>query len=173
MDLLDRDSPSTDTFLQITRDGVGALNNNVAYTQNAIAASVPDTVASEALIGIETETRTAIVLSRKANGSQVQLLQVIGGADGKVAEIHGVSRHVVGPAGERPGMTLAQAGVDPTTCRAGVNLWLGLAICDSRGAANIKLTFSFTGDAATSDKLPPLDVLETGELQQIIWTPKR
>jgi Protein of unknown function (DUF1131) len=172
MDLLDRDAPQTETYLQITSGGVGSLNARTVYSEAAIKAAMPGYATGTVLIGEETETRDAIALFRSDTGSKVQVLQVVGKPGGDVTEIHGVTHAVIGPGGERPGMSLAQAGVDPTSCRAGTKLWLGMAICASRAAPNVKLTFSFTGDAATSDKLPPRDVLELGELQRIIWTPQ-
>jgi hypothetical protein len=93
------------------------------------------------------------------------------GSGGRIQQIHGVTHHVVGPAGERPGMSFRETGTDPSTCRIGTDLWLGMAICRSRGAANVTLTFSFQGEAAMSTSLPTGSALAEGMLQRIIWTP--
>ncbi|WP_407048115.1 DUF1131 family protein [Methyloraptor flagellatus] len=159
------------TFLQITAAGAGPLNGSTAYSSKAILAQLPDYTTGSVIIGLENSTPDAMVLFRKAYGGQVQALQILPGPGGKIGQIHGVTHHVVGPAGERPGMTFREAGTDPATCRIGTNLWLGMAICKSRGAPNVTLTYSFKGEAAMSSTLPPRQVLDTGELQRIIWTP--
>jgi hypothetical protein len=171
MDSIDKGTSSTETFLQITADGAGGLDANTAYSSKAIMAALPGYATGSVLIGLENETTNATVVFRKIMGGQVQVLHVLPGNGGKVGQIHGVTHHVVGPAGERPGMTLAEAGVNPASCRIGANLWLGMAICRSRAAPNVLLTFSFKGEYAMSNRLPSPQVLATGELQRIIWTP--
>ena len=159
------------TFLQITAQGAGPLNGSTPYSSKAILALMPDYTTGSVIIGLENSTPDATVLFRKAYGGQVQALQILPGPGGRIGQIHGVTHHVVGPAGERPGMTFRETGTDPSTCRIGTNLWLGMAICRSRGASNVTLTFSFKGEAAMSTSLPPREVLDQGELQRIIWTP--
>lgn len=171
MDSLDKGTSSTDTFLQITAEGAGGIDGNTAYSSKAILAALPGYNTGSVLIGLENETTNATVVFRKIMGGQVQVLHILPGNGGKVGQIHGVTHHVIGPAGERPGMTLAETGVSPSSCRIGANLWLGMAICRSRAAPNVLLTFSFKGEAAMADRLPPPQVLATGELQRIIWTP--
>lgn len=170
MDSLDKQPTTTETFLQITADGAGPLGAGTAFDAKAIQAAMPGYTTGTVLIGLESGTTNATVLFRQIYGGQVQVLHILGGSSGRIAQIHGVTHHVVGPAGERPGMTFREAGVDPASCRIGTNLWLGMAICTSRGAPNVVLTFSFSGEAAMSDKLPDRRVLDTGELQRIIWT---
>lgn len=170
MDSLDKQEAVTETFLQITEAGVGPLNASTVSDPKAIEAAMRGYTTGTVLIGLETGTTNATVLFRKIFGGQVQVLHILGGQNGKIAQIHGVTHHVVGPAGERPGMSFREAGVDPASCRMGTNLWLGMAICSSRGAPNVILTFSLKGDAATATKLPPRAVLDAGELQRIIWS---
>ena len=175
MDLLDREPPKTETLVQISRDGAGPLTSALAYSPESISAAMPDYTTGTVIVGLESGTREAIALFTQSNGTQVQVLHVVGNPSGKVTEIHGVSNRVIGPGGERPGMSLVQAGVDPASCRAGTNLWNGQAVCRSRSAANVLLTFSYKDDAvrdeaARTQKLPPRDALELAELQRIIWT---
>ena len=171
MDGLDKQTASVETFLQITAAGAGPLGPDTRYDAKSIEAAMPGYTTGSVLIGLEGGTTNATVLFRKIYGGQVQALQILPGQGGKIGQIHGVTHHVAGPAGERPGMTFRQAGVDAATCRIGTGLWLGMAICASRGAPNVQLTFSFKGEAAMAKELPPAGVLATGELQRIIWTP--
>ncbi|MCW1843544.1 DUF1131 family protein [Prosthecomicrobium hirschii] len=170
MDGLDKQPEITETFLRITADGAGPLTGATAYDAKTIEGLMPGYTTGSVLIGLETGTTNATVLFRKIYEGQIQVLHILSAPNGRIGQIHGVTHHVIGPAGERPGMTFREAGVDPASCRPGTNLWLGMAICTSRGAPNVVLTFSFKGEAATSVKLPARAVLDTGELQRIIWT---
>jgi hypothetical protein len=159
-----------DTFLQITAAGVGPIGPSTPYQSKAILAQLPGFTTGHVTIGLESSTPDALVLFKDAYGGRIQMLHILGSGN-RIEQIHGVTHHVVGPAGERPGMTLREAGTDPSTCRIGTNLWLGMAICRSRGAPNVTLTYSFQGEAAMSTSLPRREILETGILQRIIWTP--
>ncbi len=159
-----------ETFLEITAQGAGPITAAMPYSSKAILAQMPGYTTGNVTIGLENTTTDALVLFKEAYGGRIQVLHILG-SGGRIAQIHGVTHHVVGPAGERPGMSLREARTDPSTCRIGSGLWLGMAICRSRGAANVTLTYSFQGEAAMSPSLPPRDVLETGMLQRIIWTP--
>ena len=159
-----------DAFLQITARGAGPIGATTPYASKAITAQMPGYSTGSVTIGLETTTTAAMVLFKDAYGGRIQVLHILGSGD-RIAQIHGVTHHVVGPAGERIGMSFREAGVDPSTCRIGTELWLGMAICKSRGAANVTLTFSFQGEAAMATQLPSRQVLDTGMLQRIIWTP--
>ena len=159
-----------DTFLQITAEGAGPINAATGFASKSILAGLPGYTTGHVTIGLESSTPDALVLFKEAYGGRIQVLHVLGEGN-RITQIHGVTHHVVGPAGERPGMSLREAGTNPATCRIGTNLWLGMAICKSRGAPNVTLTYSFQGEAAMSSQLPSRDVLETGMLQRIIWTP--
>jgi hypothetical protein len=159
-----------DTFLQITAQGAGPISAATPFSSKAILAQMPGYTTGNVTIGLENTTTDATVLFKEAYGGRIQVLHILG-SGGRIQQIHGVTHHVIGPAGERPGMSLAETGTDPSSCRIGTNLWLGMAICRSRGAANVTLTFSFQGEAAMTTSLPPRDVLATGMLQRIIWTP--
>lgn len=161
---------TSDTFLQITGRGAGPIGATTSFSSKAILASMPGYTTGHVTIGLETSTPDALVLFKEAYGGRIQVLHILGQGD-RITQIHGVTHHVVGPAGERPGMSFREAGTDPSTCRIGTDLWLGMAICKSRGAPNVTLTYSFQGEAAMSSSLPSRDVLDTGMLQRIIWTP--
>jgi len=161
---------TSDTFLQITAQGAGPIGAATPFSSKAILASLPGYDTGHVTIGLETSTPDALVLFKEAYGGRIQVLHILGSGN-RITQIHGVTHHVVGPAGERPGMSFREAGTDPSTCRIGTDLWLGMAICRSRGAPNVTLTYSFQGEAAMSSSLPSRAVLDTGMLQRIIWTP--
>ncbi len=163
-------SATTDTFLQITAQGAGPITAATPFSSKAITAGMPGYTTGHVTIGLETSTPDAVVLFKEEYGGRIQVLHVLGEGN-RIAQIHGVTHHVVGPAGERPGQSFRETGANPSTCRAGTNLWLGMAICRSRAAPNVVLTFSFQGEAAMSTSLPPREILDTGMLQRIIWTP--
>ncbi len=159
-----------DTFLQVTAQGAGPINAATPYASKAILAQMPGYTTGNVTIGLESNTTDATVLFKEAYGGRIQVLHILG-SGGRISQIHGVTHHVIGPAGERPGMSFAETRTDPSTCRIGTNLWLGMAICKSRGAPNVTLTFSFQGEAAMSTSLPSGSALAEGMLQRIIWTP--
>ena len=159
-----------DTFLQITAQGAGPITAATPFSSKAITAGLPGYTTGHVTIGLENSTPDALVLFKEEYGGRIQMLHILGSGD-RIAQIHGVTHHVIGPASERPGMSFRETGTNPSTCRIGTNLWLGMAICRSRAAPNVILTFSFQGEAAMSTQLPPRDVLDTGMLQRIIWTP--
>jgi hypothetical protein len=159
-----------DTFLQITAQGAGPIGPSTPFASKAILAQMPGYTTGNVTIGLETTTTDALVLFKEAYGGRIQVLHILG-SGGRIQQIHGVTHHVVGPAGERPGMSFAETRTDPSSCRVGTDLWLGMAICKSRGASNVTLTFSFQGEAAMSASLPSGEALANGMLQRIIWTP--
>ena len=159
-----------DTFLQITAAGAGPIGASTPFDSKAILAQMPGYTTGHVTIGLETSTPDALVLFKEAYGGRIQVLHLLG-SGGRIAQIHGVTHHVIGPAGERPGMSFRETRTDPSTCRIGTDLWLGMAICKSRGAPNVTLTFSFQGEAAMSSTLPSGETLANGMLQRIIWTP--
>jgi len=161
---------SADTFLQITAQGAGPIGTATPFSSKAILAQMPGYTTGNVTIGLESTTTDATVLFKEAYGGRIQVLHILG-SGGRIQQIHGVTHHVVGPAGERPGMSFAETRTDPSTCRIGTNLWLGMAICRSRGAPNVMLTFSFQGEAAMATSLPSGQTLADGMLQRIIWTP--
>jgi hypothetical protein len=172
MDLLDRESPRGDIYLQISADSVGPITAATPYNEAAIGKLLPGYTTGSVLISQETQTANAIGLFKAGEGGQIQIIQIVGGPDGKIHEVHGVSDHVMGPGGEKLGMTLAQTGVDPATCRAGTSLWLGMAVCQARATPNVRLLFSLHNEGKASATLPARAELERGELQRIVWTPK-
>jgi len=160
-------STSAQTLMVITTEGAGPINQNTAYSSKAIQQALPGFTTDN--IDAASEDRTMWTLAAFSNGMQVA--QIYRGKGGKVGAVHGVTHHLVGPAGERIGMTFRQVGTRASECRVGRSLWRGMAICPSAGATNVKLVFAVTKFQGPFDRLPPSELLAGATLQRIIWTP--
>lgn len=158
---------SSRTLLTITAEGAGPLNGSTPYSAKAVTRALPGYTTST--IQTAVESRTVWTLTAFYEGLQV--VQLHKGQGGRVASIHGVSQHLAGPAGERIGMTFSQIAPNHSACRAGRDLWNGMAICRSRSAENVKLVFA-ARDFEGGGGLPPAGKLARATLQRIIWTPK-
>ena len=165
-DFLESPTPNQ-TLLSITASGVGPINAKVPFSKEAIAAVLSGYEVRS--IQSAVEDHTAWVFAAFSDGKQV--VQVFRGTAGKVGEIHGVTQYLLGPAGERIGMTFEQVGPHLDTCRVGRSLWRGMAICPSRGAANVELVFAIAKYEGPYDRLAPAEILNQATLQRIIWKP--
>lgn len=157
------------TLVQITDDRVGGITRETAYAPKAIEASLPGFTTEGIQTAVEDNTEWALAAF---NTDGFQVLQVFKGNDGKVRTVHGVTHHLEGPNGERIGMTFAEIGSARNECRAGQNLWRGMAICKSEGHPNVELVYAIPGYTGPFDQLPPAQELFDAELQRILWTPK-
>lgn len=173
MDLLDREPAKPDTYFRITAEGAGPLSGVTPFDQAAIKKLLPGYATETVLTSLETATSDAIGVFAPSAAGQTQILHIVGTAGGTIREIHGVGRHVLGPNGEQPGMTLAETHADPASCRAGQGLWKAIAVCRSPLADNVTLTFAYPAESATPGHLPPRSILMTAQLQQIIWQAKK
>lgn len=151
---------------QITAAAAGPVRPGTVYSMAGLKAAAPGFTVST--IETANESRTLSAFGLFYDG--MQTFQVFKGAGGDVGEVHGVGDRVVGPAGERIGMTMAQAGTQPRECRMGQNLWIGMAICTSHGARNVQLVYSIPGYMDFTH-LPPANELREAMLQRIIWRP--
>ncbi len=158
--------PEAGGVASITGAGVGGLDGSVRYSSAAVEAAMPGYEASGITMATETQTQSALALFKDG----LQVIQVLPGSGGTIGAIHGVSARMRGPAGERIGMTLPEAGLTRADCREGSGNWRGMPICRSRGAPNVTLVFAIPGYMA-SDGLPDEATLATATLQRMIWTP--
>jgi len=165
-DFLESPTPNQ-TLLSITAAGVGPINASTPFSREAIASALSGYEVRS--IQSAVEDRTVRALAAFSDGKQV--VQVLKDAGGKVGAIHGVTQYLIGPAGERIGMTFEQVGPPAASCRVGRNLWRGMAICPSRGAANVELVFVIAKYEGPYDRLAPPEVLNQATLQRIIWKP--
>ncbi|WP_305989680.1 DUF1131 family protein [Roseibium sp. MMSF_3544] len=157
------------TLVQITEDNVGGINSQTTYGSKAIESALPGFTTEGIQTAVENKTEWALAAF---NTDGFQVLQVFKGQNGKVRSVHGVTHHLQGPNGERIGMTFSDIGTARSNCRAGKNLWRGMAICKSRGHPNVELVYAIPGYQGPFDRLPPSKELREAQLQRILWTPK-
>ncbi|MEP1933146.1 MAG: DUF1131 family protein [Roseibium sp.] len=157
------------TLIQITEDSVGGITKDTAYGSKTIEASLPGFKTEGIQTAVENRTEWALAAF---NTDGFQVLQVFKGQDGKVRTVHGVTHHLQGPNGERIGQTFAEVGTARADCRAGKNLWRGMAICRSTGHPNVELVYAIPGFQGPFDRLPPAQELFDAQLQRILWSPK-
>jgi len=162
-------STSNLTLVQITEDGVGGINRDTPYSSKAIEAALPGFTTE----GIQTANENATEWATAAfNTDGFQVLQVFKAKNGKIRTVHGVTHHLMGPNGERIGMTFSDIGSARSDCRVGKNLWRGMAICKSKGHPNVELVYAIPGYQGPFDQLPPSKELFDAQVQRILWTPK-
>lgn len=157
------------TLVQITEDQVGGITPDTSYGSKAIESALPGFTTEGVQTAVENKTEWALAAF---NTDGFQVLQVFKGSKGKVGSVHGVTHHLQGPNGERIGMTFSDIGTARSDCRAGRNLWRGMAICESTGHPNVELVYAIPGYQGPFDRLPPSKELFDAELQRILWTPK-
>ncbi|MBG6158020.1 hypothetical protein IWQ52_004505 [Labrenzia sp. EL_159] len=157
------------TLVQITEDNVGGITPQTRYGSKAIESALPGFTTEGIQTAVENKTEWALAAF---NTDGFQVLQVFKGQNGKIRSVHGVTHHLQGPNGERIGMTFSDIGTNRSKCRAGKNLWRGMAICDSTGHPNVELVYAIPGYQGPFDRLPPSKELRNAELQRILWTPK-
>lgn len=152
-------APADAAVLTISAAGIPGLPAGSPYSEAAIEQRMPGFDASSVMMATETSTPSALALFRDG----LQVVQVLPGQGRTIGAIHGVSTRLRGPAGEHIGMSLREAGIDPASCRIGTGNWLGMPICQSRGAPNVTLVF------ATSGPVEGSDALSAATLERIIW----
>lgn len=157
------------TLVQITEDQVGGITPDTRYGSKSIESALPGFTTEGVQTAVENKTEWALAAF---NTDGFQVLQVFKGSKGKVGSVHGVTHHLQGPNGERIGMTFSDIGTARSDCRAGKNLWRGMAICESTGHPNVELVYAIPGYQGPFDRLPPSKELFDAELQRILWTPK-
>lgn len=157
------------TLVQITEEKVGGITPETRYGSKSIESALPGFTTEGIQTAVENKTEWALAAF---NTDGFQVLQVFKGSNGKVGSVHGVTHHLQGPNGERIGMTFSDIGTARSDCRAGKNLWRGMAICESTGHPNVELVYAIPGYQGPFDRLPPSKELFDAELQRILWTPK-
>ncbi len=159
--------PSRAATFRITAAGVPGLPPGTAFSKKAIEALEPGYVVSSVTMATEqSESVAALALFREG----LQVLQVLPGQGGRIGAIHGVSESLVGPNGERIGMTFREARMNRADCREGQGNWLAMPICTARGAPNITFVFAIPGYISAGG-LPDDATLAGATLQRIIWVP--
>ncbi len=152
--------------VRITPSRVGGIAPGTAFSARALTAAMPGFDVRPIMIANEGGSLSALGMFQSGR----QMLQVVGGPDGRVTQVFGVSPYVSGPNGEKIGMGLAEVGLGPGSCRVGTGNWRGMPICHASGTGNIDLVFSIPGYEA-SGEMPPPDALQAATLQRILWHP--
>ena len=153
--------------LRLTDAGIGALGASTAYSAKSIEAAMPGYEVSSVTMATESsESVSALALFKDG----LQVLQVLPAQGGRIAAVHGVSERIVGPNGERIGMSFREARMARSDCREGNGNWLGMAICHAHNAPSVSFVFSVPGYISTVG-LPDDATLATASLQRMIWTP--
>lgn len=159
--------PPRAATLRITAAGVPGLPPNTAFSKKAIEALEPGYAVSSVTMATEqSESIAALALFKDG----LQVLQVLPGPGGRIGAVHGVSESLLGPNGERIGMTFRETRMDRASCREGQGNWLAMPICTARGAPNITFVFAIPGYISAGG-LPDDATLSSATLQRIIWTP--
>lgn len=153
--------------VRFTAASAGPVTAETAYSASSLGALMPQFQIKP--IETANENNTTSALAAFSNGLQV--MQFLRGSNGRVGEVFGVSENIVGPNGERLGMTFRQARVSHGSCRMGGELWTDMAICPAPGTRNVFLVFAVPQYRGPLDKLPPPAELDGAELQRIVWRP--
>lgn len=159
--------PSRAAIFRITAAGVPGLSPGTAFSKTAIEAAEPGFTVSPVTMATEaSESVAALALFRDG----LQVLQVLPGAGGRIGAVHGVSESLVGPGGERIGMSFREARMNRASCREGQGNWFAMPICTSVSAPNVSFVFAIPGYISAGG-LPDDATLAGATLQRIIWTP--
>jgi hypothetical protein len=154
--------------MHFTDTGVPGLDPSTAFSTKAIQAAMPGYQVSAVTMATESsESVSALAVFKDG----LQVLQIVPGAGGHIAAIHGVSERITGPNGERIGMSFREARLSRSDCREGSGNWLGMAICRAKSTPTVSFVFSVPGYISV-DGLPDDSILATATLQRMIWTPK-
>lgn len=153
--------------MRFTANGIPGVSAATSFSKSAIEAALPGFQVSPVTMATE---RSESVGALAAFRDGLQIYQILPGKSGGIGAIHAVSERLVGPNGERIGMSFRDAHLDRSDCREGTGNWLGMPICQARKAPGITLVFAIPGYISPSG-LPDKATLDGAILQRMIWTP--
>lgn len=156
---------SSETWVVISDEGAGSVRPGTPYVEATLAGVAP----GADIRPIEAAREESTTWTHAAFIDDIQAVQFFKGRGNTVSEMHGVGQNLAGPNGERIGMTMAQARVSRRDCRAGRELWLGMAVCRARGSRHVELVFAIPGYDGPFDTLPSAEDLKEARLQRIVW----
>lgn len=155
---------------RITVESAGPITPETAYSAAALRSLFPD----HRIDVIATADEDGVVNALTVFDEGLQVMMVIPMPGGRsVKAVHGSGLAVAGPNGERLGMTFRQLNIDRSACQVGRGAWAGMAVCQSRGAPNVRLVFDNGGWNGPPNELAPASSLAQGQLQRIVWLPGR
>jgi Protein of unknown function (DUF1131) len=154
----------------ITANAAGPITADTPYS----AATFHKLFPNERIDVVATADEDGVVNAMTVFSDGLQVMMVIPASGGKtIKAVHGSGLAVAGPNGERLGMTFKQSGMSRNDCQVGTGPWLGMAVCNARGAPNVALVFDNGGWNGSPNELAPAASLAEGKLQRIVWLPPR
>jgi hypothetical protein len=154
--------------------GIGPIRRMTYFESPVIRQLFPTADVEDATVRISfDETRAAVTVARDG----VEMLEIDDGTsyapgtdDPLIGQVRAVGGPVVGPGGERIGMTWKAAHLDLSQCEIGVDRDRDTVICARPRAGAV--TFYFAVPGWGSEELPPPGLLDrVGYLKAIVWTP--
>jgi hypothetical protein len=154
--------------------GVGPIRARTYFETARIADIFPLAVVQKETVRIAPDETTAAIAVTQAG---VQLLEIDDGTgnvpgtnDPMIGQARAIGGPVIGPHGERLGMTWRAARMDLSECEVGVERDANTVICARPGEGAVMYQFAVPG--WDSEEMPPDSVLARGGyIKAIIWTP--
>jgi len=154
--------------------GVGPIRARTYFETARIFDLFPLAVVQKGTVRIAPDETTAAITVTQGG---VQLLEIDDGTenvpgtnDPMIGSVRAMGGPVVGPHGERLGMTWRAAKMDLSECEVGVERDANTVICARPGEGAVMYQFAAPG--WDSEEMPPDSVLSRGGyIKAIIWTP--
>ncbi|HXQ46979.1 MAG TPA: DUF1131 domain-containing protein [Caulobacteraceae bacterium] len=154
--------------------GVGPIRARTYFETARIFDLFPLAVVQKGTVRIAPDETTAAITVTQGG---VQLLEIDDGTenvpgtnDPMIGSVRAMGGPVVGPHGERLGMTWRAAKMDLSECEVGVERDANAVICARPGEGAVMYQFAAPG--WDSEEMPPDSVLSRGGyIKAIIWTP--
>jgi len=154
--------------------GVGPIRARTYFETARIFDLFPLAVVQKVTVRIAPDETTAAITVTQGG---VQLLEIDDGTenvpgtnDPMIGSVRAMGGPVVGPHGERLGMTWRAAKMDLSECEVGVERDANTVICARPGEGAVMYQFAAPG--WDSEEMPPDSVLSHGGyIKAIIWTP--
>ena len=154
--------------------GVGPIRRTTYFETPVIRRLFPAAQVDDTTVRVSFDETEAAIAVRQDG---VQMLEIEDGTanapgtdDPMIGAVRALGGPMVGPGGERIGMSWKAAHFDLSECEMGADRDSGLVVCARPRAG--ALTFYFVAPGWTSGELPPPGRLDrTGYLKAMVWTP--
>jgi hypothetical protein len=154
--------------------GVGPIRQTTYFESPLIRELFPGAQVSDGTVRIAPD-QTSAVITVVEDG--VQMLEIDdgtsntqGAADPTIGQVRAVGGPVLGPHGERLGLTWRDAGFDLSECEIGSDRDANTVFCARPGEGAV--TYQFAVPGWDSEELPPTSAMRRGAyVKAIIWTP--
>ncbi|MEO1621211.1 MAG: DUF1131 family protein [Cyanobacteria bacterium J06632_3] len=159
---------STPASVVLSESSIGALNGATKFDVQSVQAAFPGMTVTEDSFSAEGVTYPAIKVS--ADGSE--LLMITPQIDEESIEVITTSSpQVTNALGHEIGTSLGDIFTPDQvdSCLAGLDDYIGKAMCFAPGTQNIQYVFSGSDGGSTFGQLPSTEVLSTWTLTEIRW----